>query len=222
MKIRSVILPQQRKQPTFCDATSGFPMKICLRNGCVNSVLMSLHHSDLGRASDWLKPISPRPIWSFTQIWRVTRHHYGISALVSPTSFREETSGDVAKFRLFSQATTSRKWSNRELKAWFSLAHKHKHKDIRTPRMAYLTKFSIPALLNPMINKMVDEASALLLLICFAWDLGQSDLWLPGPLPCAYAYAYVDPVFTSQSYDISIITSTRTNLFVYTVLMLMS
>ena len=43
-----------------------------------------------------------------------------------------------------------------------------------------------------------------------------------GPLPCAYAYAYVDPVFTSQSYDISIITSTRTNLFVYTVLMLMS
>ena len=57
MKIRSVILPQQRKQPTFCDATSGFPMKICLRNGCRNSVLMSLHHSDLGRASDWLKQI---------------------------------------------------------------------------------------------------------------------------------------------------------------------
>ena len=43
-----------------------------------------------------------------------------------------------------------------------------------------------------------------------------------GPRPCAYACAYVDPVFTSQSYDISIITSTRTNLFVYTVLMLMS
>ena len=43
-----------------------------------------------------------------------------------------------------------------------------------------------------------------------------------GPLPCAYACAYVDLVFTSQSYDISIITSTRTNLFVYTVLMLMS
>ena len=43
-----------------------------------------------------------------------------------------------------------------------------------------------------------------------------------GPLPCAYACAYVDPVFTSQSYDISISTSTRTNLFVYTVLMLMS
>ena len=41
-----------------------------------------------------------------------------------------------------------------------------KHKDIRTRRMAYLTQFSIPALLNPMINKMADEASAILLLLC--------------------------------------------------------
>ena len=32
--------------------------------------------------------------------------------------------------------------------------------------MVYLTQFSIPALLNPMINKMVDEAFAILLLIC--------------------------------------------------------
>ena len=36
-----------------------------------------------------------------------------------------------------------------------------------THRMAYLTQFSIPALLNPMINKMADEGSAILLLICF-------------------------------------------------------
>ena len=42
-----------------------------------------------------------------------------------------------------------------------------------------------------------------------------------GPLPCAYACANVDPVFTSQSYHISIITSTRTNLSVFLVLMLM-
>ena len=47
-------------------------------------------------------------------------------------------------------------------KAWFSLAHNQKHKDIRTRRMAYLTQFSIPASLNPMINKMADE----LLFIC--------------------------------------------------------
>ena len=155
-----------RKQPTLRDATTGFPAKWRLGNDCRNSILMTCHCPDLGSASDWLKPISPRPIWSFTQIWLVTAHHYGISALVSPTPFREETSGDVAKFRLFSQATISRKWSNRELKAWFSLTHKHKHKDIRTRRMAFLTQFSIPALLNPMINKMVDEVSAILLLIC--------------------------------------------------------
>ena len=39
-------------------------------------------------------------------MWVVTRHQYGISALVSQTSFREETSGDVGKSQLSSQATT--------------------------------------------------------------------------------------------------------------------
>ena len=43
-----------------------------------------------------------------------------------------------------------------------------------------------------------------------------------GPWPCAYACAYIDPVFTSQSYDISMSISTgRTNLSVFLVLMLM-
>ena len=37
--------------------------------------------------------------------WVVTCHQYGISALVSQTSFAGETSGSVAKCRLFSQAT---------------------------------------------------------------------------------------------------------------------
>ena len=43
-----------------------------------------------------------------------------------------------------------------------------------------------------------------------------------GPRPCAYACAYVDPVLTSQSYNIGISTSTRrTNLSVFLVLMFM-
>ena len=52
--------------------------------------------------------------------------------------------------------------------SWFSLAHKHKHKrkDMRTRRTTYLTQFSMSALLNPVINKTADEASAILLLIC--------------------------------------------------------
>ena len=40
-----------------------------------------------------------------TQIWVMTRHQYGISALVSQTSFGGETSGSVAKCGLSSQAT---------------------------------------------------------------------------------------------------------------------
>ena len=63
------------------------------------------HYADLGSASDWLNQISraTRPIRSTSQIWVVTRHQYGISALVSQTSFGGETSGSVAKCRLFSQ-----------------------------------------------------------------------------------------------------------------------
>ena len=62
---------------------------------------------DLGSASDWLNQISQaaRPIRSTIQIWVVTRHQYGISALVSQTSIGGKTSGSVAKCRLFSQAT---------------------------------------------------------------------------------------------------------------------
>ena len=58
-------------------------------------------------ASDWLNQIyhAARPFSSSIQIWVVTRHQYGISALVFPTSFGRETSASVAKCRLFSQAT---------------------------------------------------------------------------------------------------------------------
>ena len=39
-----------------------------------------------------------------TYVWVVTRLQYGISALVSQTSFRGETSSGVAKCRIFSKA----------------------------------------------------------------------------------------------------------------------
>ena len=66
---------------------------------------MTRHYPDLGSASYRLNHIShaARPIRSTTQIWVVTRHQYGISALVSQTSFGGETSGSVAKCRLYSQ-----------------------------------------------------------------------------------------------------------------------
>ena len=88
-----------RKQPTFHDTNTGFPAKWRLRNERRNSILMTRHYPDLGRASDWLKQIShaARPIRSTTQIWIATRHQYGISALVSQTSFGGETSDGVVK-----------------------------------------------------------------------------------------------------------------------------
>ena len=47
--------------------------------------------------------LAAQPIKSTTQIWVVTRHQYGISALVSQTSFRDKTSDGVEKCRLISQ-----------------------------------------------------------------------------------------------------------------------
>ena len=67
---------------------------------------------------------------------------------------------------------------------------------------------------------MSDEASAILLLICSheVWVKLIYD-WFTA---CAYVCAYVDPVFISQSYDISKSTTTRrTNLFVFLVVVLM-
>ena len=70
-------------------------------------MLIARHYPDLGSSSDWLNQIShaARPIRSTTHIWVVTSRQYGISAPVSQTSFGGETSGSIAKCRLFSQAT---------------------------------------------------------------------------------------------------------------------
>ena len=91
-------------KPTFCDAATGFPVKWRLRNKPRNSILMTCHYPYLGSASDWLTQISheARPIRSTIEIWVVRRHQYGISMLVSQTSFRGETNGGFANFCLFS------------------------------------------------------------------------------------------------------------------------
>ena len=69
--------------------------------------MMTCHYPGLRSASDWSSRMGNliQPIRSTTQIWVVSRHQYGISALVSQASFGGETSGSVAKCRLFSQAT---------------------------------------------------------------------------------------------------------------------
>ena len=68
---------------------------------------MMCHYPDLGIASDWLCHMGNliETIRSTTQIWVVTRRQYGISVLVSQTSFDGETNGSVVKCQLFSQAS---------------------------------------------------------------------------------------------------------------------
>ena len=63
---------------------------------------MTPHYPDLGSAAEEICLSQSRALpWS--GFW-MTRHQCGISALVSWTSFRRETSGGVAKCRLFSQS----------------------------------------------------------------------------------------------------------------------
>ena len=92
----------------MCNFFFNIAAKRRLRNERRNSVLMTRHYPGLGSVSDWLCRVGNlfQPFRSITQIWVVTRHQYGISALVSQTSFGGKTSGSVAKCRLFSQAIT--------------------------------------------------------------------------------------------------------------------
>ena len=71
-----------------------------------NSILMTRHYPDLGSGSGWSCLVGNliQPIRSTPHFWLVKRFQYGISALVSQTSFGGETSGNVAKCRLFSLA----------------------------------------------------------------------------------------------------------------------
>ena len=93
-----------RKQLTFYDHTTGFPLKWLLSKDFRNSILMTHHYPDLASASDWLKQISRvvESISSPSQIWVLTRHQYGISSKVSWGN-----SGKVTKCQLFPQAMQS-------------------------------------------------------------------------------------------------------------------
>ena len=76
-----------------------------MRNDRRNSILMCL-------TTHWLEPliaIMPQEKFVLTiqKIRVVTRHKYGVSSRVTLASVRRETSGGVAKRRLFSQATST-------------------------------------------------------------------------------------------------------------------
>ena len=99
-----VLFHSLRKQSTFGDATTGIPAKWHLRLNRAQK--FRTFDALLARAwwCFWLVSDLFHPIRSTTDLLVVMRHQYGVSALVSQTSFREETSGGVAKFRLSSQS----------------------------------------------------------------------------------------------------------------------
>ena len=67
---------------------------------------MTCHYPDPGSASEWSFPEGNllQPVRSTTQTWVVTSPQYGISMLVSQTSFLGETRDALGKCWLFSQA----------------------------------------------------------------------------------------------------------------------
>ena len=81
-----------RKQPAFRYPATGFPAKRRLRNEQRNSILMTRHYPDLLSASDWLGVcLNSTNLKQRQDLGSDTHsHQYGISALVSQTSFREE------------------------------------------------------------------------------------------------------------------------------------
>ena len=92
-----------RKQPPLV-----FPQNdVWRQNERRDSILITRYYPDLGRVSDrsWRVGNLLQPIRSTTQTWFVTHHQHGFSVLVSQTSIHEETSGGVAKCRLFRQAS---------------------------------------------------------------------------------------------------------------------
>ena len=115
MKI--MISDSLRKQLIFGDTTTGFPAKWRLINERWNSILMTRHYPDPGSASDWLNQIShtARPIRSTTQgsdassVWTFYPRF--------SDSFDRETSGSVAKCRLFSEARFQTELDN--TKFWY-------------------------------------------------------------------------------------------------------
>ena len=83
-----------RRQATFGDTTTGFPAKWHLRNDTEIPYWWRITTQIwVVLLIGWIKfPMQPT-----NQIWVVTRHQYGIPALVSRTSFGGGTSGSVAK-----------------------------------------------------------------------------------------------------------------------------
>ena len=94
-----------KKEPTFSRRSHWFSSKITSAEWAQNPIMNDDVSLPTSGYCFWLDEANLQPLRSTTQICVVTRHQYGIFALVSQTSFRGQTSGVVVKCQLFSQAT---------------------------------------------------------------------------------------------------------------------
>ena len=69
-----------RKQPTFCDITTGFPVKWCLRNQHRNSILMTCHYPSM-QTFNQSEALPRSKFWRIISIgflhWFLRRHFAG-------------------------------------------------------------------------------------------------------------------------------------------------
>ena len=77
LDLQCVIKATLKKLPTFCDATISFCKKCRLRNDRRNSILMTRHYPDLGRASDWWSHVGNllQPIITMEFLRSFLRHY---------------------------------------------------------------------------------------------------------------------------------------------------
>ena len=80
-----------RKQPTFRNTTSGFPVKWRLRNDCRNFVLLRCHYPVLGGLLIGRVPRENCNQKHYSDLGSDTRHHqYEIAAVISKRHFAEK------------------------------------------------------------------------------------------------------------------------------------
>ena len=112
-----------RKQPTFRDATAGFPAKWLLRNERRNSIQMTRHYPDLGSASDWAEANFPRGT--------TNQKHYPdlCSAASSVWNFCARFSAVISG---------GNQWWRCEMKAVFFRLHEPRRTRFFTPLLKYV------------------------------------------------------------------------------------
>ena len=81
-----------RKQPTFFNTTTGFPVKWRLRNDCRNFILLRCQYPVLGSASDWSRTKGNCNQKHYSDLGSDTgRRQYEISAVTSKRHFRKKS-----------------------------------------------------------------------------------------------------------------------------------